>query len=193
MRESEKTFNPDITEVKLVVRGIPNKVYSQGMETRDMWEEAFRRFGRENSMLNAADFYVALLIDLRSMSDNGFLESGLRLVNVIGRVQLAINRKALGSSNQACQKVPATGDIAGYFFSCAGYSSSVKKKNRKLKEKRKVLNLVKPRMKCLILLEVLSVVFCISECFSMIFTRCNPMPADMTRCKMIACCFLCAN
>ena len=102
MRESEKTFNSDITEVKLVVCGIPNKVYSQGMETRDMWEEAFRRFGRENSVLNAADFYVALLIDLRSMSDNGFLESGLRLVNMIGRVQLAINRKALGSSNVKC-------------------------------------------------------------------------------------------
>ena len=67
-----------------------------------MWEEAFRRFGRENSVLNAADFYVALFIDLRSMSDNGFLESGLRLVNMIGRVQLAINRKALGSSNVKC-------------------------------------------------------------------------------------------
>ena len=25
------------------------------------------------------------------------------------------------------------------------------------------------------------------------FTRCNPMPADTTRHKMIACCFLCAN
>ena len=35
--------------------------------------------------------------------------------------------------------------------------------------------------------------FCISEHFSMILTRCNPMPADMTRRKMIACCFLCAN
>ena len=46
-RESEKTFNPDITEVKVIVSGIPNKFYSQGMETRDMWEEALRRFGRE--------------------------------------------------------------------------------------------------------------------------------------------------
>ena len=101
-RESENTFNPDITEVKVIVSGIPNKFYSQGMETRDMWEEAFRRFGRENSALNAADFYVALLIDLRSMSDNGFLESGLRLVNMIEGVQLVINRKALGSGNVIC-------------------------------------------------------------------------------------------
>ena len=36
------------------------------------------------------------------MSDNGFLESGLRLVNMIERVQLALNRKALGSSNVKC-------------------------------------------------------------------------------------------
>ena len=27
----------------------------------------------------------------------------------------------------------------------------------------------------------------------MIFSRCNPMLADTTRCKMIACSFLCAN
>ena len=27
-RDSEKTFNPDSTEVKMIVNGIPNKVYS---------------------------------------------------------------------------------------------------------------------------------------------------------------------
>lgn len=37
-RDREKTFNPDITEVKVVVNGIPNKVYSQGMKTGDLWE-----------------------------------------------------------------------------------------------------------------------------------------------------------
>ena len=31
--ESEKTFNPDITEMKVIVNGIPNKVYSRGMKT----------------------------------------------------------------------------------------------------------------------------------------------------------------
>ena len=65
------------------------------MKTRDMWEEAFRRFGRENSALSAADFYI-------SMRDNGPLESGLRLVNMIEGVQLAFNRKALGSGNVKC-------------------------------------------------------------------------------------------
>ena len=36
-----------------------------------MWEEVFRRFGKENSAMNATDFYAAdrfsLFIDLRSM------------------------------------------------------------------------------------------------------------------------------
>lgn len=35
-RDSEQTFNPDITEVKVVVNGIPNKVYSHGMKTGDL-------------------------------------------------------------------------------------------------------------------------------------------------------------
>ena len=72
-RDSVKAFNLDITEVKGIVTGIPNKVYSQGMEGRDMWEEIFRRFGKENSAKNATDFYAgnrfALFIDLRSMKD----------------------------------------------------------------------------------------------------------------------------
>ncbi|KAL9953137.1 hypothetical protein ACROYT_G040500 [Oculina patagonica] len=38
-RDTESFFNPDITNVKISVNGIPNKVYSQGVEGRDMWEE----------------------------------------------------------------------------------------------------------------------------------------------------------
>ena len=57
-RDSEKTFNPDITEVKVTVNGIPNKIYSQGIKTRDFWEEIFRRFGKENSSMDATDFYT---------------------------------------------------------------------------------------------------------------------------------------
>ena len=84
-RDSEKAFNPDITEVKMIVDGIPDKVYSQGLETRDIWEEVFRRLGKENSAINATDFYAgnrfALFIDLRSMRDKDLHGSGLRLVN----------------------------------------------------------------------------------------------------------------
>ena len=37
----------------MIVSGIPNKNYSQGMKIGDMWEEVFRRFGKENSAMNA--------------------------------------------------------------------------------------------------------------------------------------------
>ena len=105
-RDSEKTFNPDITEVKVVVNGIPNKIFSQGMKTRDFWEEIFRRFGKENSSLDATDFYAgdrfALFVDLRSMKENNLHGSGLRLVNTKEGVQLSIKRNTSGSGNVKC-------------------------------------------------------------------------------------------
>ena len=82
---SDSTLNPDITEMKVVVDGIPDKIYSQGMKTRDMWEEVFRRFGKENSAKKATEFYAgdrfSLFIDLKSVRDNDPHGSGLRLVD----------------------------------------------------------------------------------------------------------------
>ena len=105
-RDSEKTFNPDITEVKVVVNGIPNKVYSQGMKTRDFYREIFRRFGKENSSMNAENFYAGdrfgLFVDLRSQKENDLHGSGLRLVNTKEGVQLTINRKTSGSESVKC-------------------------------------------------------------------------------------------
>ena len=59
----KKTFNP----------GIPNKIYSQGMKTRDFWEEISEDSEKKNSSLNATDFYTgdrfALFIDMRRIDD----------------------------------------------------------------------------------------------------------------------------
>ena len=96
-RDSEQTFNPDITEVKVVVNGIPNKVYSHGMKTGDLWEEVYRRFGKENGSMNGDRF--ALFVDLRSLGENQLHDSRLRLVNIKDGVQLTINRTTLGSGN----------------------------------------------------------------------------------------------
>ena len=105
-RDSEKTLNPDITQVKVTVNGIPNKVYSQGMKSRDMWEEVNRRFGKENSSMTPSDFFAgdrfALFIDLRSMKDNELHGSGLRLVNTKEGVQLTLNRKTSGFGEAKC-------------------------------------------------------------------------------------------
>ena len=105
-RDSEKTLNPDITQVKVTVNGIPNKVYSQGKKSRDMWEEVNRRFGKEISSITPSDFFAgdrfALFIDLRSMKDNELHGSGLRLVNTKEGVQLTLNRKTSGSGEAKC-------------------------------------------------------------------------------------------
>lgn len=102
-RDSEKTFNPDITEVKVVVNGILDKVYRQGMKTGDLWEEVYRRFEKEKSSMNVTDFYsgdrCALFVDLRSMGEDQLHGSGLRLVNTKDGVQVTINRTMSGSGN----------------------------------------------------------------------------------------------
>ena len=61
-----------------------------------MWGEVSRRFGKENSAMNATDFYAgdrfALFIDLRSTRDNDLHGSGLRFMDTKEVIQLAINR-----------------------------------------------------------------------------------------------------
>ena len=78
----------------MIVSGFPNKHYSQGMKIGDMWEEVFRRSGKENSAMNAIYSYTGNrfnpFIDLRSMNDRH--GSGLRFVNTKEGVQLAIDR-----------------------------------------------------------------------------------------------------
>ena len=91
----------------MIVSGFPNKNYlvksfikkkkknSQGMKIGDMWEEVFRRSGKENSAMNAIDSYTGNrfnpFIDLRSMNDNDRHGSGLRYVNTKEGAQLAID------------------------------------------------------------------------------------------------------
>ena len=84
-RDSEKTFNPDITEVKVILNGIPNKVYSQGIEKRyvgrglpKIWKG--KQHDECNRRLYAGDG-LGLFIALRSMRDNDLHGSDLRLVN----------------------------------------------------------------------------------------------------------------
>ena len=73
----------------MIVSGIPNKNYSQGMKIGDMWEEVFRRFGKENSAMNAIDSYTGNRFNPFIDLSHG---SGLRFVNTKEGVQLAIDR-----------------------------------------------------------------------------------------------------
>lgn len=38
-RDSEKYINPDITKVSVTVSGSPNKIYNNGIEAQDRWQE----------------------------------------------------------------------------------------------------------------------------------------------------------
>ena len=95
--------------MKVTINGMPNKVYSQGIEGRDLWEEVSRYFGdvaANESNMNATDFYTGdkfgLFIDLRSMEDTKLHGSGLRLVNTKDGVQLEISRTTSGSGTMKC-------------------------------------------------------------------------------------------
>ena len=46
-RDSEKFIFPDLTKVKVMVNGAPNKLYNDGIEGKDMWEEVRNLFVKE--------------------------------------------------------------------------------------------------------------------------------------------------
>ena len=52
-RDSEKYIFPNITKVKVTIKGSPNKVFSEGLESKDFWEEAKRYFQRSNNKAQA--------------------------------------------------------------------------------------------------------------------------------------------
>ena len=108
-RQSEAYFNPDLTKVSVTVNGSPNRLYNNGLEGIDIWEEVKRFFLKaENKTqhMNATKFYTenkfGLMIDLRSMADHSMHGSGTRLVNTKDGVQLELERNASGSGNVNC-------------------------------------------------------------------------------------------
>ena len=108
-RDSEHYFNPDITKVKVTVNGVPNRVYNEGINGTDMWNELTRYFNpHSRGWLNMTlTKYLTgnkfgLWIDLRSMADTTLHGNGQRLVNTQDGVQLEIERTTSGSGNTHC-------------------------------------------------------------------------------------------
>ena len=53
-------MNPDLTKVSVTVNGSPNKLYNNGFEGMDIWEEVIRYFMKEKSKaqhMNVQKFY----------------------------------------------------------------------------------------------------------------------------------------
>jgi len=108
-RDSEKYVFPDLTKVSVTINGSPNMLYNNGIEGKDMWEEAERFFVKEKNKtdhMNFTKFYTddkfGLVIDMLSMADQSMHGSGTRIVNSTDGVQLEIERKAEGSGNVNC-------------------------------------------------------------------------------------------
>jgi len=119
-RDSEKYVFPNLTKVSVTINGSPNMIYSNGVEGKDMWEEAQRFFVKEKNKtehMDATKFYTGdifgLLIDMRSMADQEMHGSGRRIVNSTDGVQLEIERKAF------------SGDLNGHVFVIADYQFNV--------------------------------------------------------------------
>ena len=112
-RDTEKYPYLDWTKVKVTVKGSPNKIYSNGIEAKDFWEEARRYInpigrsvGGGTPNINHKKFYTedkfGLLIDMRSMTDQAMHGSGMQVLNVEDGIQLELERDLVGSGNVNC-------------------------------------------------------------------------------------------
>ena len=92
-RDSEAFHNPNITDVKVNINGVPNKIYSQGLKPADIYKEVVKRFGDH---ISPTQFFhgnkYALWIDLRTTDDNDIHGQGLKLVSTQDGVTLEIKR-----------------------------------------------------------------------------------------------------
>ena len=108
-RDSEKYIFPDLTKVKVSIKGSPNKIFSSGLEPKDFWEETKRYFQRNTGgtqQMTPTKYYTenkfGLLIDLRSMADQTVHRSGTKLVDVQNGVFLEIERDLEGTGDMNC-------------------------------------------------------------------------------------------
>ena len=103
-RDSEKFENPNITNVKITIEGVSNKVFIEGMRMLDQWKEAKNHFMRESikptndCFMTMEKFYAdnkfCLWVDLRTIHDNNLHGSGKALKNTKDGIQLAITKEA---------------------------------------------------------------------------------------------------
>ena len=85
--DSEEFVYPNISEVKLTIEGVPNQIYSQGINKSRFYEEAMRSFGSKDlkdQFMTPQKFYkdkFALVVDLRSNEESNKTGIGKKIVN----------------------------------------------------------------------------------------------------------------
>ena len=93
LRDSEAFVDPKITKVGVNINGVPNKVYSQGLDPAAIYGEVVRRY---KDFVSPEKFFkdskYALWVDLRTSDDDNIHGQGLKLVNTQDGVTLEIKR-----------------------------------------------------------------------------------------------------
>lgn len=111
-RDTEAFYNPQISKVDIVIEGIPNQLYSQGLQSYQQWDEARKFFAggsKRDPMVSAVakDLALAdvslgeyltskycLVLDLRTTDDDQLHGTGRRIENASEGVTIQITKKA---------------------------------------------------------------------------------------------------
>lgn len=95
----ETFYNPGIEKVEVSINGASNKLYANGMLSKDLWLEA-RKFFPGNTNISQGSYYddnFCLWLDTRSSTDMELHGNGLRLDGSNSGLSLSINKKGSGS------------------------------------------------------------------------------------------------
>ena len=95
----ETFFNPGIEKVEVSINGASNKLYANGILSKDLWYEAQKLFQNSTNMTQEKlyDDNFCLWIDTRSSTDMSLHGNGLRLDGSNSGLTLTINKTGGGS------------------------------------------------------------------------------------------------
>ena len=106
-RDTSKFYNPKIQKVSVIVEGIPNQLYAQGMRSFEQYDEAHKYFA-EGRLANDAQAQLqlydvslgeylvnkyALWLDFRMIDENELHRMGRRIENALEGITLQIEKK----------------------------------------------------------------------------------------------------
>ena len=114
---TEDYYNPKITKVEVTIEGVPNQLYSKGMQAYQQWDEIIKYFAltskrdketdkvakdlcfTDTTVLKYFTTRFALWLDLRSTDDNTLHGSGRRIENASEGVTIQIEKKQESDEN----------------------------------------------------------------------------------------------
>ena len=111
----EEFYNPLITNVEITVESDTHQLYTHGMTSREMYEEAYGYFGQENTAMGLPEFFsdgYCLFVDFRTIPDNTLHGAGRELQNVSNGITLKVTKK----KQKKADGTEDTGDIICRLF-----------------------------------------------------------------------------